>query len=324
MAHALKAYNLKRKILNHFTFNWKDSTKKAYSTHLKRWSLWAYEKDVPILNPTISDVLDFLSMYFDTGVGYGAINAARCALSVILPRIEGGTVGEHFLVKWFCKSCYIQRPPQPRYSDIWSVDRVLIWLEKLGTNTKMSRKLLSLKITLLLLLVSSQRGQTILNLHVDRMLCTKERITFKMKVLLKHNQLGQPLDAVTLFAYPKNKKLCIVRTITRYLERTNDIRRGNTQLLLSYVAPYGPISRATLARWTLNALTMAGIDTDKYKAHSTRGAAASAARAMGASLNAIMRNASWKDARSFAVFYNKTINDPAQVQRAVLDRHKKR
>ena len=306
--------------MNYFKFTWKDSTKKAYAIHLKRWALWAFKNHISVLNPTIANVLRFLRKYFETGVGYGAVNTARCALSMILPRYEGKTVGEHFLIRWFCKSCYIQRPPQPRYSDIWSVDRVLIWVEGLGANSKMSRKMLSLKLTILLLLVSSQRGQTILNLQVDRMLCKQTSITFRMKVLLKHNQLGQPLDAVTLFAYPKNKKLCVVRTITRYLERTKDIRKGNTQLLLSYIAPFAPISRATLARWTLVALNLAGIDTNKYKAHSTRGASASAARAMGANINAIMKNASWKDAKSFAVFYNKTINDPARVQRKVLDR----
>ena len=70
-------------------------------------------------------------------------------------------------------------------------------------------------------------------------------------------------------------------------------------------------------------MNLAGIDTNKYKAHHTRGASASASRAMGANLNAIMRNMSWKDARSFAVFYNKSINDPRKVQRAVLDRPKR-
>ena len=143
-----------------------------------------------------------------------------------------------------------------------------------------------------------------------------------MKVLLKHNQLGKPLDAITFFALPKNKRLCVVRTITRYLERTANVRKGNTPLLLSYIAPFCLISRATLAHWTINALSLAGIDSAKYKPHSTRGAAASEARAMGANINAIMTNASWKDARLFAVFYNKTICDPRRVQRAVLERPK--
>lgn len=270
------------------------------------------------MNPEIADVLDYLIMYFETGVGYGAVNTARCALSLVLPRVEGKTIGEHYLVKWLCKSCYEQRPPQPRYSNFWSVDIVLLWLESLGSNTELSLKLLSFKLTMLLLLVTSQRGQTILNLSIDRMLCTKKAIVFKMKKLLKHNQLGQPLDSITLHAYAKNKKLCVVRTLTRYLERTKNLRKGNTQLLLSFIAPFGPISRATLARWTLQVLELAGLDTVQYKGHSTRGASASAARKMGASLNAVMRNASWRDARSFAVYYHKTIEDRSQAQRAIL------
>lgn len=271
------------------------------------------------MNPDIADVLDFLRIYFETGVGYGAVNTARCALSLVLPRFEGKTVGEHFLVKWFCKSCYEQRPPQPRYANFWSVDIVLFWIENLGNNTHMPLKMLSLKLTMLLLLVTSQRGQTVLNLCVDRMLCTKKSITFRLRKLLKHNQLGQPLNSITLYAYPRNKKLCVIRTLTRYIDRTAGMRKGNTQLLLSYIAPFRPISRATLARWTENVLSLAGIDTKQFKAHSTRGATASAARDMGVSLNAIMRNASWRDAKTFAVHYHKDISDRGQVQRAILD-----
>ena len=131
---------------------------KSYVSHLNKWSLWAYEHDVPILNPEISNVLDYLRMYFETGVGYGAVNTARCALSLVLPRDSGKTIGEHYLVKWFCKSCYEQRPPQPRYTDFWSVDTVLLWVETLGSNARMSLKSLSFKLTILLLLVTSQRG----------------------------------------------------------------------------------------------------------------------------------------------------------------------
>ena len=271
------------------------------------------------MNPTIANVLKYLRKYFESGVGYGAVNAARCALSMILPRVNGNTLGEHFLIKWFCKSCYEQRPPQPKYANFWSVDIVLLWIETLGSNKNMSLKLLSYKLVILLLLVSSQRGQTILNLHTDRMECKEESITFRMKRLLKHNQLGQPLDCITFFAYTRNKKLCVVRALTRYFERTTKIRKGKSQLLLSYIGPHGPISRATLARWTIAALALSGVNTDVYKAHSTRGASASSAKAMGANLNAIMRNASWRDAKSFAIHYHKNIEDPGMVQRKILD-----
>ena len=43
-------------------------------------------------------------------MGYAAINPARCALSVILPHIDGQTVGKHQLVHWFIHSVYERNP----------------------------------------------------------------------------------------------------------------------------------------------------------------------------------------------------------------------
>lgn len=282
--------------------------------------MWALSKGVSVLDPPVAQVLRYLRVYFETGVGYGAVNAARCALSLILPRVNGATVGEHHLVKWFCKSCHEQRPPQPRYDSFWSVESVLNWIQSLGNNSGLSLKLLSYKLTLLLLLVSSQRGQTILSLSIDRMRFEKDSIVFKMKCLLKHNQLGQPLDSVRFFEYKDDRRLCVVRTLKRYITRTFLLRKDNTQLLVSYIGPHGPISRATLARWTLSVMELSGVDTSRYKGHSTRGASASSAKALGASLNAIMRNASWRNSASFARFYHKSLDDPSEVQRTILSR----
>ena len=111
----------------------------------------------------------------------------------------------------------------------------------------------------MLLLVSSHRGQTIINLNIDDVKID-ENVTFKMKVLLKHNRQGDPLDTLVLRPFPHCKRLCVVRTIKRYLNGTLGVRR-NSQLLLSFVQPHGPISRDTLSRWTLKVLTLAGIDT---------------------------------------------------------------
>ena len=95
---------------------------------------------------------------------------------------------------------------------------VLGWIEALGYNPELSLKLLSWKLAILLLLVSSQRGQTILNLMVDRMRWERDSVVCKMATLLKHNQLGQPLDSITFHAYDRQKQLCVVRTIRSYLK----------------------------------------------------------------------------------------------------------
>ena len=69
----------------------------------------------------------------------------------------------------------------------------------------------------------------------------------------------------------QQKRNSVVRTIKSYLCKTKAIRINNSQLLLSYIGPHEPISRVTLARWTINVLKWAGIDIEKYKADSTRG-----------------------------------------------------
>ena len=99
LARTLLGYNIDVKTLQFFKHSWRPSTRKCYITHINRWSIWAIENGVKVLDPPLAAVLKYLHIYFEKGVGYGAINAARCALSLILPRSQGATIGEHFLVK---------------------------------------------------------------------------------------------------------------------------------------------------------------------------------------------------------------------------------
>ena len=50
-----------------------------------------------------------------------------------------------------------------------------------------------------------------------------------------------------------------------------------------------------------------GIDTDLFKAHSTRAAAASAARDSDIPINDILKIAGWAHASTFRQFYDKTV-----------------
>lgn len=318
LSQTLKQFNIDDKTFAYFSQTWRKTTSSAYKGHITRWYNWALKKEISPIEPTVAQVLRFLREYFETGVGYGALNAARCALSIILPRGDNYTMGEHFLVKWFMKSCYERRPPQPRYAEFWSVDTVLQCIKTWGKNLEMSLKSLSLKLSMLLLLVSSQRGQTILALDVTRLEKRSGAWVFRMAILLKHNSLGQPLDTLTFYPFTEDIDLCVVNTLDDYLKRTLSHRNNEKQLLLSYIAPFKAISRASLARWSITVLNMSGINSEKYKSHSTRGASASHALAGGTNLNAIMRNAGWRNAKTFARFYHKTIETTNMVQASIL------
>ena len=170
-------------------------------------------------------------------------------------------------------------------------------LKDWGPTKKLSLKKLSMKLVMLLLLVSSQRGQTIKNLPLDGMVMESDKVVFKMKSILKHNRVGDRLGTLIFKEFPSCKRLCVVRTIKEYVNKTETLR-SSRQLLVSFVKPHGGILRDTVARWTLRVMAWSGIDTDKYGGHSTRGASTLAAKRqpMGVPINLILKQASWRSA----------------------------
>ena len=271
-----------------------------------------------MLKPELPQVCRFLRMLSARGLGYGALNTARCALSTILPAFDGHTFGNHPYVCWILKGSYERNPPKPRYAHFWDVNKVFETIKGWGNTSLLTLKKLSLKLNMLLLLVSSQRGQTIKNLSIEGMIVENDKIVFKMSSLLKHNRLGDRLDVLEFKKFPACKRLCVVRCLKLYLAATENHRKNN-QLLLSFVKPFGAISRDTIARWTLMVMRLAGIDTDRYGGHSTRGASTSAAKRLGVPLNLILRQASWRSVQSFAKHYDKDLEpDVAQMGQTLL------
>ena len=227
--------------------------------------------NVHVLKPSIQNVCTFLKQLESQGLGYRALNTARSSLATILPSFEGYEVGKHPIVCWMLKGAYEKHPPQPKYTAFWDVNKVFELVKSWGKNLELSLRLLSFKVTVLLLLVTSQRGQTILSLSVKG-LDLEDMAVFRLDKLLKHNRLGDALDTIIIKPFEACRKLCAVRAIKAYVKATKEVRRANEQLLISFQPPHRPISRDTLARWTLQVLSMAGIDIQKYQGHSTRGA----------------------------------------------------
>ena len=66
-------------------------------------------------------------------------------------------------------------------------------------------------------------------------------------------------------------------------------------------------------------LDRAGIDIKLYGPHFTRGATASKAQLLGASVKSTVKHACWKTARSFALHYSKRVEKRDKVARRLLD-----
>ena len=116
------------------------------------------DTSISYIHPTLQQVLDFLTHQSKT-VGYSTVATARSALSSFLT-VDGIKVGEHPLVSRFMSGLFSQKPALPRYTKTWNPQIVLNYLKTFPAVDSMSLKQLTLKLLMLMALLSAQRTQT--------------------------------------------------------------------------------------------------------------------------------------------------------------------
>ena len=98
------------------------------------------------------------------------------------------------------------------------------------------------------------------------------KCTFVITEKVKQSRVGTHLKPVEFLAYPADEKLCVIKHLNEHIKRTQVLRKGCHQLLLSHVKPHGPASKDTISRWCKNVLKSASIDVSKFTAHGSRSA----------------------------------------------------
>jgi hypothetical protein len=91
----------------------------------------------------------------------------------------------------------------------------------------------------------------------------------------------------------------------------------DVSLFLSIRQPHRPVSSSTVGHWIKSCLRDAGIDTESFSAHSTRGAASSKAVLLGVPIDSVLRAANWAAESTFRRFYNRELS-AVSVSEAVL------
>jgi hypothetical protein len=197
----------------------------------------------------VTQVLNFLTELVQLGMSYSTINSAKAALSTFLFLPGGLTVGSHPLMVRFGKGVFNLNPPMPKYSVIWDVRVVLNYLRALSPIAKLRLRDLSLKLTMLLALLSAQRTQTLHLLRIDQMTLLPSKVIFNIIGLLKQSRPGNTGLRIELDAYPTDTRLCIVTYLSHYLKATAPLRGLEKQLLISFRKPHEGVSKDTVARW---------------------------------------------------------------------------
>ncbi|KAI2662475.1 GTPase Der [Labeo rohita] len=225
--------------------------------------------------------------------------------------VAGRSVGKHDLVIRFLRGARRLNPPRPHLIPSWDLAVVLRGLQQGPFEPLQSVKLdaLSLKTALLTALASVKRVGDLQALSINS--SCLEFGPADSHVVLRPRPGYVPKvpttpfrdQVVTLQAIssqeddPNLTLLCPVRALRIYLERTQPFRRSE-QLFVCYGGQQKgkAVSKQRISHWLVDAIRVAyqarGLPCPlEVRAHSTRGVAASAALANGASLTDICRAA---------------------------------
>ena len=99
--------------------------------------------------------------------------------------------GNHPLISRFLKGTFTTRPALPKYKEVWDVNTVIKHLKTLYPAKTLSLKLLSLKIVMLMAILSGQRRQTIHALTTRDMKVSNSKVIFIVNDLLKTTKPGK-------------------------------------------------------------------------------------------------------------------------------------
>ena len=257
-------------------------------------------------------IVNYLTMRFKRGDKYNTLNLQRSAISAFHAPLGNVKVGQHLAVTGIMGAFFNARPPLPRYQVTWDVDQVLAYIKSLGDNKHLALKQLTLKLTMLLALACAGRSSDLRAFDTQFMRLEENRVVFSLGLLTKSRRRGKPPIQMDIHKFEEDPLLCVLNTLTVYLDRTKLIRKRSdravrTQLLLSFVEPHHAVVPCTIAGWLIKMMSASGIDTEEFRAHSTRGASTSKAEAKGLSCKEILDMAKWKNKSTFVKHYRKQI-----------------
>ena len=205
------------------------------------------------------------------------------------------------------KGVFQTRKPKTKYDDTWDASKVLSYLRMLHPVKELPLKDLTLKVLMLLLLATGQRGQSIQLMTLSAMKLTESVCQFQILNHTKTSKPGHSSTSITISEVEQDLRICPLTALKEYLDCTQGLRNGEKCLFISSVKPLPAVSRDTILQRAKGVLESSGIDSHKFSPHSTRAAAESRAKQKDVPLDFILAHVGWPSAKTFQKFYDKPV-----------------
>ena len=303
------------------------STSSIYDSKWKIFATWCQSREIDPICATVQLVSEFLLEKQKGGLATRTLEGYRSAIANTLKHASNLDLSNNMeisaMLKNFRQTSMVNRNPAPK----WSLTLVLNMLrnapfEPLDTA---SLKLLTLKTVFLLALASGKRRGEIHAIHKKSISWphNKKSITLRpLPSFIAKTQLAtdvralQPFQIKSLRDYisqgmDEDMKLCPVRAIFAYLERTEILREGKQLLFISFKQGFSKdIAKSTISGWLKKTIVMAyesskdqEFKMNEVKAHQVRAFAASTAFYNKFSIQDVMDACTWSNHNTFTSFY---------------------
>ena len=301
-----------------------DSTYKKYNQCWRAYHSWCEQRNENSFSASAVVILQFLQSLLDAGRACSTLRVYASAISAFHFGVHGIPVGQLPAVSRFLAGSARIRPP-PVTLPGWSLQPVLQALctgpwEPLET---VDLKFLTLKTVFLLAVTSARRVSELQALSVDQgffrfltpdVLFLRTNVDFMPKCKTEFHR-AQDIRLESFHPNPQTEaskslhKMCPVRVLSAYVNRTKDIRKGQ-QLLVSYKkgSQGFPVTKKRISAWIVECIRLCyqqqNIDPPKeLRAHGTRAQAASWAAFAGVDASKICRAAVWSNLHTFCKHY---------------------
>ena len=119
-------------------------------------------------------------------------------------------MGKHPTITRLLKGAFHERPPLPRYTSTWDVNRILQYLKGLGPSNGLTLKQLIHKLVILLALTRPSRSADLSSLSLARRQYSSEGVKFLLAALAKQSRQGKPLMEFFFRSFSHDESLCPV------------------------------------------------------------------------------------------------------------------
>ncbi|KAM9994400.1 hypothetical protein ACTFIZ_007552 [Dictyostelium cf. discoideum] len=289
--------------------SWEQSTIKVYNSSYTRFLNFCTLNSLDPSNITLVVFMDYLTHLFKIKppLAFSTINNHRSMLNqLLLLRNQTDIVNDPFITR-IMTGIHKLRPSSAKYKEIWDANKVFKYLSTIKVLPKFTYTALLNKTLVLCKMFGLARSSDLVKWSFKGLNITTDSIRGPV-INAKEQRKDGVLSILELTSLDDTySQVCPVRHLTTYLKSTKERRKKHQSDSVFINNDGTPLHVNQINEVVLSTLSKSGIDTTKFKSHSTRSAMASLLLSNNVPFHVVKKMGRWKSNDTVDTFYDKRI-----------------